>query len=194
MPPRYRGVSDQHLQTGAGSGGRGMTLRWRCGGAARRSKPQRPGALPHVAGPTGNGNPGTVRNVGMPFGPTAVDRPPRREGRRPEMAIHRGRCGANLKHRARDAMGTADLRNNGLRHASMSRGVEARGSEHLVCAYGVNVCASGPLAFRAPSVFFRERAVAVARRRTPRRKEQGRWSFVRAPRSPYRPVTPARYP
>ena len=54
---------------------------------------------------------------------------------------HRGRCGASLKHRARDALGLADLRPalpiartraqgeaQGLRQASMSRGVEARGS------------------------------------------------------------------
>jgi hypothetical protein len=54
---------------------------------------------------------------------------------------HRGGCGASLKHRARDALGLADLRHalpiartrvkgehTGLRQASMSRGVEARGS------------------------------------------------------------------
>jgi hypothetical protein len=35
------------------------------------------------------------------------------------------------KHRARDAMETADLRLYGFRQASMSRGVEVRGSEHF---------------------------------------------------------------
>ena len=56
-------------------------------------------------------------------------------------ADHREGCGASLKHRARDALGLADLRHalpiartrakgeaQGLRQASMSRGVEARGS------------------------------------------------------------------
>ena len=44
-------------------------------------------------------------------------------------ADHRGGCGASLKHRARDALGLADLRHEQtLRQASMSRGVEARGS------------------------------------------------------------------
>ena len=36
-----------------------------------------------------------------------------------------------IKHRARDALGLADLRFNGLQHASMLRGVEVRGSEHI---------------------------------------------------------------
>jgi len=35
------------------------------------------------------------------------------------------------KHRARDAEGLADLRLYQLQHASMLRGVEARGSEHF---------------------------------------------------------------
>ena len=44
-------------------------------------------------------------------------------------ADHRGGCGASLKHRARDALGLVDLRHEQtLRQASMSRGVEARGS------------------------------------------------------------------
>ena len=47
-----------------------------------------------------------------------------------------------FKHRARDALDLADLRFNGLQHASMLRGVEVRGS-------------SGPRASRAPSVLRR---------------------------------------
>ena len=39
-----------------------------------------------------------------------------------------GAAEQTFKHRARDALGLADLRKFGLRQASMSRGVEARGS------------------------------------------------------------------
>ena len=50
-------------------------------------------------------------------------------GLRDERPTTGGRCGASLKHRARDALGLADLRHQQtLRQASMSRGVEARGS------------------------------------------------------------------
>jgi hypothetical protein len=77
-------------------------------------------------------------------GPIAVDRRPansRGEAGRLKREIHRGRSGANLKHRARDAMETADLRQYGLRQASMPRGVEVRGFVRT-------------LASRAPSVPF----------------------------------------
>ena len=47
----------------------------------------------------------------------------------PERSVHRGRCGASLKHRARNAIGFGGLAALHLtRQASMSRGVEARGS------------------------------------------------------------------
>jgi len=71
-------------------------------------------------------------------------------------SVHRGRCGASLqtpragRHRFRRTCGTTPTR-----QASMLRGVEARGSEHLVCAHRVNLCAPGPLASRAPSFFRR---------------------------------------
>jgi hypothetical protein len=49
----------------------------------------------------------------------------------------------------------ADLRLYGLRHASMSRGVEARGSEHFKFAHSAQACVRpGPLASRAPSVLY----------------------------------------
>ena len=38
-----------------------------------------------------------------------------------------------IKHRARDALALADLRLSGLQHASMSRGVEVRGSSGTKC-------------------------------------------------------------
>ena len=41
------------------------------------------------------------------------------------------RAEQTFKHRARDALGLADLRFNGLQHASMLRGVEVRGSERI---------------------------------------------------------------
>ena len=41
------------------------------------------------------------------------------------------RAEQTFKHRARDALGLADLRFNGLQHASMLRGVEVRGSEGI---------------------------------------------------------------
>ena len=58
----------------------------------------------------------------------AVDRPSLLKAEGPERLVHRGRRGADLKHRARDALGLADLRLFGLQHASMLRGVGVRGS------------------------------------------------------------------
>jgi hypothetical protein len=40
IPPRTEGCLISIFRRGAGSGGRGMTSRWRCGAKARRSKPQ----------------------------------------------------------------------------------------------------------------------------------------------------------
>jgi hypothetical protein len=124
-----------------------MTLRRRCGGAARRSKPR------------------TSRRIGVasrdPDGPWLVSLSegdlPVTEGMAQGSgsstvegsfrALKRPTTGdlaeQTYKHRARDALGLADLRLFGLQHASMSRGIEVRGSEH----FG----ASGPLASRAPS-------------------------------------------
>ena len=58
----------------------------------------------------------------------AVDRPSLLKAEGPERLVHRARRGADLKHRARDALGLADLRLFGLQHASMLRGVGVRGS------------------------------------------------------------------
>ena len=70
-----------------------------------------------------------------------VSRPGKRV-QRDERTTTGGDAEQTYKHRARDAEEMADLRQYGFRQASMSRGVEVRGS-------------SGTLAFRAPSVFFR---------------------------------------
>src|SRR5512147_1826664 len=122
-----------------------MTLHRRCDVRARRSKPQailsapaaRPGPRwrPCLAG-LGQKRAGPVR---VPFGGHVAVTPQRadaNEKRPPGNAWEQ-----TYKHRARDALGLADLRHalliaqtrakgeaQGLRQASMSRGVEARGS------------------------------------------------------------------
>jgi uncharacterized RmlC-like cupin family protein len=87
------------FRRGAGSGGRAMTFRWRCGEAARRSKPHRPGAPTARHGAPLAAAAGTVRRAARRLGPQAVvKRPhnPARRGGSPERSNHRGRCGANL--------------------------------------------------------------------------------------------------
>jgi hypothetical protein len=89
-------------------------------------------AFPRATGPRdgGNGNRSQVRRARP--GPTAVDRQPANsqgEARSPETVSPPGaRRSKPHKHRARDAMETADLRFYGFRQASMLRGVEVRGS------------------------------------------------------------------
>ena len=68
---------------------------------------------------------------------------------------HRGRCGANLKHRARDALGLADLR-----HALPIARTRVKGEAHRTST-SLDVARRrgpagpfGPLASRAPSVLF----------------------------------------
>jgi hypothetical protein len=101
------------FRCGAGSGGRGMTLRWRCDEAARRSKPQPsrracrapPGPVMAAAGDRSQ-----VRRPRP--GPIAVDRQPSNsqgEAGCLKWEVHRGRCGASLQHRARDALGFGGL-------------------------------------------------------------------------------------
>jgi len=86
-------------------------------------------------------------------------------------ADHRGGCGASLKHRARDALGLADLRHEQtLRQASMSRGVEARGSFWTPGVPRALGSSSGRCGF------------SRTRRRTGRRKETGWWCLSGANR------------
>ena len=98
-----------------------------------------PACLPHVAGPHRRGPWCRSKVHHDPLGPQ------RWIGlqKRPEMGSPPGAARSRpIKHRARDALALADLRLSGLQHASMSRGVEVRGSEHyglrtlrkLVCA------------------------------------------------------------
>jgi hypothetical protein len=89
------------------------------------------------------------------------------------------------KHRARDALGWADLRftrrsaqarrRAGLRQASMSRGVEARGSEHFCLRTSRKLeCAPDPWRPARPRHFSRAHGLS---RRSPsgrRRTENGR--------------------
>ena len=63
-----------------------------------------------------------------------------------------GTAEQTYKHRARDALGLADLRQFGFRQASMSRGVEVRGSEYSVRAFSRGLECARTLASRAPSV------------------------------------------
>jgi hypothetical protein len=133
IPPRTEGCLISVSRRGAGSGGRGMTCIGDAvqGPAVQAASSRR--ANRASPGPTGGGS-RHGQKCWAPFGPTAVDRRPsnsRGEAGRLKRDVHRGRGGANLKHRARDALGWADLRLYGLRQASMSRGVEARGSEHF---------------------------------------------------------------
>ena len=117
-PIPYRGVSDQHLLTWNGERwpGNDITPEMQRDGPAVQAAdvPARP-----LRGPLGTF--GSKRWLGgLQSG--------RRE-RLPEMEVHRGRCGANLANTARGT--PKDWRTcgtTGLRQASMSRGVEARGS------------------------------------------------------------------
>jgi hypothetical protein len=98
--PRTEGCLYSIFRRGAGSGGRGMALRRRCGEAARRSKPHRPGAHTARHGAPVMAGFGS-RSQALPArpGPTAVVRRPRNpkgEQGLPERYDHRGRYGANL--------------------------------------------------------------------------------------------------
>ena len=89
------------------------------------------------------------------------------------------------KHRARDALGLADLRQYGLRQASMSRGVEARGSEHFCLRTPRKLeCAPDPWRPARPRFFSR---VAVRTTACPGpTKEYGRRSVGFSPSHPPR--------
>jgi hypothetical protein len=128
IPPRTEGCLYSIFRRGAESGGRGMTLRWRCGGAARRSKPQRPGALAARHGASPAMGAGTVGSARQSFGPEAVDRSPRRKDGGLKRSVHRGRCGANLPNTARGTpwqrrtCGNSDFDKPRCREASRSAG------------------------------------------------------------------------
>jgi hypothetical protein len=129
----YRGAFDQRLQTlrrGAVAGRR--RRRWGASFPLRRSKPRsvrravrtlgppdgpvgRRACLSAHARPSGQGSP-VERRGACNWRSERTGLPPRPTRSKPK------------KHRARDAMDLVDLRFKLLRQASMSRGVEARGS------------------------------------------------------------------
>ena len=110
-------------------------------------------AFPRATGPRDGGAGNRSQVCRTRPGPTAVDRQPansQEEARLPEKVSPPGaRRSKPHKHSARDAMETADLRLYGFRQASMSRGVEVRGSVWT-------------LASRAPSVLFEAARQEVA--------------------------------
>ena len=128
VPPRYRGASDQ----ASPDAGRDAVAGWerrRCGALFpfRRSKPRTPGHATVVRGPDGHA-PGLVRSPGAhgltPIGSVIVT------------GLKRSATGDCSRSKPSNTVrGTpwdlADLRLNGFRQASMSRGVEVRRSEHL---------------------------------------------------------------
>ena len=141
----------------AGSGGRDMTLHRRCDAGARRSKPrlsQR--ARPARRGPVMAGRPCSRHrsaassalawlrwDVTQRFALTWQERLPGRARSKP------------IKHRARDALGLADLR-----HALPIARTRAKGEAHRTST-SLDVARRrgpagpfGPLASRAPSVLF----------------------------------------
>jgi len=142
--PRDRGVSDQRLQTRGGERWPGnsfvseMRHEVPAVQAASSRRANRASRGPRDGGAGNRSQVCRTRPV-----PTAVDRRPansRGKAGRLKREVHRGRDGANLTNTARGTpwklrtCGTI-----GLRQASMSRGVEVRGS-------------SRTLASRAPSV------------------------------------------
>ncbi len=118
-----------------GSGGRGMTHVRRCDCAARRLKPQtsrrasRAPLGPRDGGTEATGHRSNGPNLGLKrwLSGLAI--------RKESVGCLKGKTTGGdaeqtSKHRARDALGLADLRHYRFRQASIPRGVEARGSEH----------------------------------------------------------------
>ena len=131
-----------------------MTFRRRCGGTARRSKPQRPGAPAARRG----ASPATVRKA---WSEAPRDRLgskrwlslPSRQGGRPETVRPPGALRSKpKKHRARDAMGTADLR---LARLKLDRAKAGTDFDKPRCREASRPAGpSDPSASRAPSVLF----------------------------------------
>src|SRR5581483_2146672 len=144
--PGAEGVSDQRLQTRGGERWPGvMTSHRRCGAKARRPKPHLSlRASPACRGPVMAGS-GGARVTGAP--PQSALASLRWDVMQQVLSSHgrndhRGGCGASRLNTARGTPGFGGLaacladrpnqggtaRRKGLRQASMSRGVEARGS------------------------------------------------------------------
>jgi hypothetical protein len=138
IPFQYRGVSVQHLQTGSGGGGRGMTWQRRCAVTARRSKPRwspvpRRGAERVLMAGTAGGLSETCGPSGLAFSTVGSSSNARKRD-------YRGPLRSKPKNTARGTPWVgrtcglpAVARQSaggyyGFRQASMSRGVEVRGS------------------------------------------------------------------
>jgi len=112
IPPRCRGCLYSIFRCGAGSGGREIRMRRRCGVSARRSKPLRPGAPAARHGASLTVAVGAGQTCGAPCGPKAVDRRPsnsKGEAGRLEGQSTGGDAEQAFKHRARDALGFSGL-------------------------------------------------------------------------------------
>ena len=164
--PESEGCLISVSRRGAGSGGREGSV----GDAAQSFPPGGPSRAvpacqPHVAGPRDGGCRQPVTGLPARPGPEAVDRQPANsqgEAGCLKGTVHRGLCGANLETPRAGRHGLGGLAALGLQHASMLRGIEVRGSEHLVCAHCVNLCAPGTLGVpRALAHFLRGRGCAI---------------------------------
>jgi hypothetical protein len=106
--------------------------------------------------------------------PEAVERLPRRRGRRPERSVHRGSCRAGFKHRARDAGERADLRSTKSDGASSKSIVPLQLRERLR-----PVGPSGPRRPAPPSLF---RVVQLRKPRAQMRRENANGCLSRSDR------------
>ena len=123
-------MSDQRLQTRGGERWPGWERR-RCGALfpSRRFKPLRPGVPTARRWATVMVLPAPVTGQPAMIGARSGGKVLAAKAGGPERRVHQGRCGADLSNTARGTpWDLADLRFNGLQHASMLRGVEVRGS------------------------------------------------------------------
>ena len=157
IPPRYRGAFDQRLQTRGGERwpGHDLASEMRCKGPAVQAAlvPACPPGTPRACDGRQAVLPSQERCLKclglVTVGCHAEVSPSR--GRND----YRGGRGANLKHRARDALGLADLR-----HALPIARTRVKGEAHRTST-SLDVARRrgpagpfGPLASRAPSVLF----------------------------------------
>ena len=123
-------MSDQRLQTRGGERWPGARRASEMRRSPRRSKPQRPGPLGRGSlGPTDGGQPARSEVPAYRLGLKRWKGGPPTGRGLPETVSPPGALRSKPhKHRARDALESGGLAALKTRHASMSRGVEARGS------------------------------------------------------------------
>src|SRR4051794_8557828 len=110
--PIPKGCLCSIFRCGAGSGGRGIRSHRRCGESARRFKPQTfrrvtPAPRPLTAARPDSCQKKPAEGLGLNGGGQVI-----REDTLAEWAITGDICGADLKHRARDAIGLGGLAEN----------------------------------------------------------------------------------